>query len=246
MRAFPLASVVRTATVLPGPDRHGVQLSPLTDEQHCHPTGLECAVLNSSERDTPSPKTRHAMLIGTSSPKGDPKIAQYLPLARSYARKYAGELIGHTFDDLLSIAMEALWRATEKWVPERGANFVTFAGHVITHAFWNEAKKARRQRRIPLRAFVSTTRDEDEEMPLHLVSSEPGPDELLEARRAPVLDAALRSLKRREREVITGLYYADQTFAEVGEQLGFTRQRAQQIESKALERMRRVVGRRSR
>lgn len=197
-----------------------------------------------STRDSDRPNPR-PMLIGHPSPKGDPRIAQYLPLARSYARKYAGELIGHTFDDLLSIAMEALWRATERWVPERGANFVTFAGHVITHAFWNEAKKARRQRRIPLRAFVSTSRDEDEEMPLHLVSSEPGPDELLEARRAPVLDAALRSLKRREREVITGLYYADQTFAEVGEQLGFTRQRAQQIESKALERMRRVVGRRT-
>lgn len=242
---FASPDLVRTATVLPGPDRHTVQLSPLTDEQHCHPTGLECAVLNSSDRDTSSPKTRHAMLIGHPSPKGDPRIAQYLPLARSYARRFAGELIGHTFDDLLSIAMEALWRATERWVPERGANFVTFAGHVITHAFWNEAKKARRQRRIPLRAFVSTSRDEDEEMPLHLVSSEPGPDELLEARCAPVLDAALRSLKRREREVITGLYYADQTFAEVGEQLGFTRQRAQQIESKALERMRRVVGRRS-
>lgn len=58
MRAFPLASVVRTATVLPGPDRHGVQLSPLTDEQHCHSTGLECAVLNSSERDGASPTAR--------------------------------------------------------------------------------------------------------------------------------------------------------------------------------------------
>lgn len=243
-RSFSGSALYRTETGHAVPDRAISQMSPCSLVRLNTLAGdkrrAERKSLVSPTNQTPMP------LIGRPSPKGDPKIAQYLPLARSYARKYAGELIGHTFDDLLSIAMEALWRATERWVPERGANFVTFAGHVITHAFWNEAKKARRQRRIPLRAFVSTTRDEDEEMPIHLVSSEPGPDELLEARRRPVLEAALRSLKRREREVITGLYYADQTFSEVGEQLGFTRQRAQQIEGKALERMRRVVGRRAR
>lgn len=237
--------LVRTATVLPGPDRHGVQLSPLTDEQHCHPTGLECAVLNGSTRDTPSPKARQPMLIGRPSPKGDPRIARYMPLARSFARKYAGELPLHTFDDLLSIAMEALWRATERWVPERGATFVTFAGQCITHALWQEAKKTRTKSRIPLRAFVSTNRDEDEEAPIHLVSTDPGPEEILDSRRKPVLDAALASLKEQERVVVAGVYFADRTLAEVGAALGFSRQRAQQIESKAMAKMRRVAGRRN-
>lgn len=197
------------------------------------------AIRDTREPYRPIPRP---MLIGRPSPKGDPRIARYMPLARSFARKYAGELPLHTFDDLLSIAMEALWRATERWVPERGATFVTFAGQCITHALWLEIKRSRAQRRIPVRELLSTSPVNSDDGYFDLPSDAKTPEEILSERAVKgTVTSLMRGLDTRRKLVIRRRYQAGATLEQIGAELGVTRERARQLEVEALGKMRRVL-----
>lgn len=206
---------------------------------------LECSALNVPQQDKASssiPTSGPMPLIGPSSPKSDPRIAQYLPLASSFARRYAGALRSYTFDDLLAIAMEALWRATESWVAERGASFVTYAGHCITHAFWLEIKRVRAQRRIPVRQLQSTSPLTADDGFADLPSDAKTPEEILSERAVKgTVTSLMRGLDTRRKLVIRRRYQAGATLEQIGAELGVTRERARQLEVEALGKMRRVL-----
>ncbi|MGA2925025.1 MAG: SigB/SigF/SigG family RNA polymerase sigma factor [Solirubrobacteraceae bacterium] len=55
---------------------------------------------------------------------GDALVAQFLPLARALARRYAGR---ETLDDLVQVASVGLLKAIDRFDPDRGLAFTTFA-----------------------------------------------------------------------------------------------------------------------
>ena len=60
----------------------------------------------------------------------DQLLEQYLPLSRAVARKFAGR--GVELEDLEQVAAMALFKALERFEPDRGYRFVTYAVPTIT------------------------------------------------------------------------------------------------------------------
>lgn len=169
----------------------------------------------------------------------DTEIDRYRPLIRSRARRYhRGWVAVHcTLEDLEAAACVAVWQAVENHDDERGASFGTYVTRLIEnelnklYQYWNRSRRA-----APV---VSLSDGPDGEVGVTLISDSPSAYDGLDAAafRSQVR-AAVDRLRPRQREVITLRYWHDQLQIEVAEQLGVTRQRVQQIEAEALDRLR--------
>jgi RNA polymerase sigma factor (sigma-70 family) len=157
-------------------------------------------------------------------------MRQHDGLVDAVARQQAlGEL---TYDEALQAGRTGLWRAILGYDPERGTAFSTYAWTVIMRSMWAAVKKAGERKgetavRLPLllpdeeqepaqrwerQALVAATRQAVAQLP---------------ARLQLVLDA---------RYGWTGEEPA--TFGQIGQRLGVSRQRAQQLHQEALLRLR--------
>src|SRR5262249_60081481 len=74
-----------------------------------------------------------------------PLIAQYLPLVRGLARRYAGR--GEQFDDLVQVGAIGLMNAIERFDPDRGVDLPAFAVPTIS----GEIQRHLRDRVAPIR-----------------------------------------------------------------------------------------------
>jgi RNA polymerase sigma-B factor len=63
------------------------------------------------------------------APRREELIESHLPLVRAIAGRYAGR--GETFDDLVQVGAVALVRASDRFDPDRGVAFATFAAPAI-------------------------------------------------------------------------------------------------------------------
>ena len=65
-----------------------------------------------------------------------------------------------------------------------------------------------------------------------------------EGNRKVAIDRALQELTPREREVISGRFFAgvSKTLQDVGDELGITRERVRQLESNALKKLHKILG----
>ena len=158
------------------------------------------------------------------------------------ARQYKSDIL--TTDDLTSEGAIGLMKAAQRFDPERGKPFVTFAAPYIRHAI-EEAIS-----RLTGEAPVLST---DESLPvgsnnnftlLNVLEDKDAPRADLVVERDMLSDEfveAIDRLNEREQAVIRRYYGIDHehmTMAEIGLELGLKRERVRQIRDKAVRKLR--------
>ncbi len=138
-------------------------------------------------------------------------------------------LRGLSFEDAVQAGRIGLWRAIQGYDPQRGTRFSTYAVVAIRRAIW----RAVAQHQCP-------SGDPDQRLPLASWAVDlPDPIERLhQAEVRAELSHLVGTLPRRLRQVVVAHYGLDgspsQTFTVIGQALGVTRQRVQQLHVEAL------------
>ena len=119
------------------------------------------------------------------------------------------------------------WQAVKWYDPQRGARFSTFAWLVIRHRIWKAVRRA-----------SSIERWQESDGPYSDVTGAQLNTDWQGAQIREALEEGMVELSKRERLVLSLHYGWDgrppQTFAEISETLGLTRQRMHQIHNEAL------------
>jgi len=160
------------------------------------------------------------------------------------ARQYKSELL--TTDDLISEGSIGLMKAADKYDPNRGKPFVTFAAPYIRRSIeeaisrvTGEAPVMSTDESLPVGSnnnftLLNILEDKDAPKADHDLEQNALTDEMAEA---------INTLNEREQAVIRRLYGIDSqrmTMAEIGEELELKRERVRQIRDKALRKMRKL------
>ena len=178
----------------------------------------------------------------------DAMITGNIGLVVYIARKFHGS--GVEFDELVSVGMMGLIKAADRYNPERGAKFSTFAITVVSNEMRMALRKLnrRKSREVSLDAVISAREDG---RPLSLAdmlcdkSYSVETDIEAEADRQR-LYAAIEALNGREQTVIRMRYGigldGPRTQAEVAERIGrLSQSYVSRVEKKALKRMRAMM-----
>jgi RNA polymerase primary sigma factor len=164
-------------------------------------------------------------------------IRANLRLVVSIAKRHIGP--SNNFFELVSDGNMSLIRAVERFDASRGFRFSTYASWAIMKNFarWLRAEKHRRDRLITgyeeMFENAPDTRSEGSEQESdHRHSQE-------------IVKGMLGSRDDRERRVLIGRYgiggTAEQTLEQLGRELGITKERVRQIESRAREKLRTIA-----
>lgn len=157
----------------------------------------------------------------------DPRIAQHQRLARGMAKKYVNRVRGaYELDDLINYANEAIWQATLDFDQRRGLTFGQWARFKIRGALRQLQEKSWRGMRVAVIFPISDA----EGVPIDLTCPWPGPERLVWIAEVRKLIARLESPHR---EVLQRRIFDEDTLAEVGIDMGLTRERVRQLESDA-------------
>lgn len=161
------------------------------------------------------------------------ELAEHEGLVRWVVRRQ--RLEGLPFEDAVQAGRVGLWHALEGYDPRRGTRFSTYAVVAISRAVWRAVAEHQPLPTLPLPTFQDRL--------LVLAVDPPDVAEGLHRREVHVeLHRLLGTLPPRLRLVILAHYglgdglgdAAPQTFAEIGETLGVTRQRVQHLHVEAL------------
>jgi len=160
-------------------------------------------------------------------------MGQHEGLVRYAAKRQ--QLVDLPFDEAYQAGRYGLWRAIIGYDPEKGTQFSTYAYPAIVRHIWRTVKDEYKRERQE-----HATR----ELKLFFQTMEQGMEDIqqaLEVRQS--LQELTQELDERLRFVIISYYGLDGSrpplvFREIGEQLGLTRQRIQQMHVEALVRMR--------
>jgi RNA polymerase sigma factor (sigma-70 family) len=145
-------------------------------------------------------------------------------------------LSGMPFEDAVHEGRIGLWRALRGYDPARGTALSTYAVPAIRHAVWDAVARHR--------AESAASPSPETAVPTHHVRLA-SPDQslaVLEAVHAGLVQAELRrllgQLPPRQQQIVVAHYglagQAPQTFAAIGQLLGVSRQRVQQLHLAAL------------
>jgi RNA polymerase sigma factor (sigma-70 family) len=188
-------------------------------------------------------------------------------IARRHARRL-GDRCAITVDDLIAAGYEGALRASHKFDPSRGFKFITYAAFWINQSIDREVKNGARTIRVPVQVIARAARGQvdgndalrtsrnggvvslDEtlrssRLTLHdLLSGQsigvPAPDTVISDRQSYALMLKLiDSLDDPERRVFCRRYFDGATLAQVGQEMGFSAARAQQLALRAADRLRR-------
>lgn len=183
-------------------------------------------------------------------------LAAYKSFVWHQARRYVRRCRRITLDDLVSIGLLVMFeKAVPKFDLARGYRFTTFLGKILAQRFSEERNlqdwivyypKGRENPDpwlldpVSLDIEMEATDGGGTLLGESIPDSAPGPrDEALANEAKRLLDSLMAELKPRERLVIELRYGpSDLTLREAGSRLGVTLQRAQQIEAKALRKLR--------
>lgn len=132
-------------------------------------------------------------------------------------------------EDLTQVTFERALRAWRRFDPER-ASARTWLLVIARNAYIDYRRRDRSARSVSLESEQITEAD---------LPQNPGPDEQLGL--SPELESAVRRLGSREREVLALRFGADLRGPEIAEVLGISLANAQQILSRALRKMRRIL-----
>lgn len=136
-------------------------------------------------------------------------IARFMPMIRSLARSAAGP--GLDFEDAVQEGLIGLFSAVQRYRPEGGASFSTYASVCIRNAIWAAQRAASRKKHAPL----------NQSIPIPDEQSTPGPEELAQERerRAATLYRANSALSPFEKAVLRG-YLAGLSYGQIAATLG--------------------------
>jgi RNA polymerase primary sigma factor len=162
-------------------------------------------------------------------------VEQNLGLVYSMIKRFHSRKIDE--DDLLSDAMLGLTRAVDRFNPWKGYRFSTYACNVIARALMRRGRRERRYRQLfPVNFEVSF--EQPDEMP-DLQT------DLYVERLHRVLDHNLGELTRLESSILARRFPSGrnerQTFQEIGETVGLSKERVRQIQNIALRKLRTVL-----
>ena len=157
------------------------------------------------------------------------------------ARQYKSDIL--STDDLISEGTIGMMKAAQKYDPERGKPFVTFAAPYIRQAIEQAIKKLDTE---------TDVRSTDESLPrgsrnnytlLNVLEDKDSPraDAALEQSLSDDMLASMDKLDERQQAVIKRYYGVDcerQTMAEIGVAMGLKRERVRQIRNQALRKLR--------
>ncbi len=177
---------------------------------------------------------------------GDPRdaaIRQWLPLIHRHAVAFSRLLAGYVdYDDLVSLGMSAVWRATESFDAALGANFST---HVYNHIKWTllaEYKRARLPKRGLRAVRISIHPQDDDDLGIEITEPRPSPEHaVIAAELAQATSQAIGGLTPRQGSILRAHFYQGLTFQEIADDLGCSRQAVQQLEAAALRKLRATV-----
>ena len=162
------------------------------------------------------------------------------------ARQYKSELL--TTDDLVSEGAIGLMKAAERYDPQRGKPFVTFAAPYIRRCIEDAISRVTGE--VPIRST-------DESLPvgsnnnytlLNVLEDKDAPQADVIVERDSLSDEfinAVDQLDARQQAVITRYYGIGRehlTMAEIAEELGLKRERVRQIRDQALRKIRKCEG----
>jgi RNA polymerase sigma-B factor len=88
------------------------------DDEYAHLVPLQCRYVELASDDPERPRLRAALIRG------------YLPVAEHLARRFAGR--GEPLDDLIQVATVGLIHALDRFEPDHGSHFLSFAVPTIT------------------------------------------------------------------------------------------------------------------
>ncbi len=148
-------------------------------------------------------------------------------------------------DELAQIGRLTALRAGRLWDPEKGSNFLSYTARSVRGCMCIAAKRlvtpvsGAGSRTISSVSLNYQPEDGGEELGAWLISEDQSTTDAADATdRAEILRQALACLNPQQREVLR-LYYTNQlTFEETGARMGYTRQRAEQVHSAAIQRLR--------
>ncbi len=178
-------------------------------------------------------------------------VESHLPLVRHLASRMSVRARPYLeLDDLVAVGVEALLRAAQRFDPERGVPFGTFAYLRVRGAMCESIGAVapltrgvvrRRQGRPERRPLPSVFRFDDErpaQCPNGRELGEQLTGAIDAARLTPRLMRALDTLGPRDRQLILRHYFGGDTLNEIGRELNRSRSWASRVHSRALARLR--------
>ncbi len=139
-------------------------------------------------------------------------------------------LYGLPYEEALQAGRSALWRAIMGYEPERGTTFSTYAWVIIMRGVWLEVKRVQKDKAW----VVLEERWVDE-------GQEPGREVEMEVLSKLLMDMVAQLPERLQRVVYERYGWGGEepnTFREIGEGLGMSKQRAHQLHQEAILRLR--------
>lgn len=169
----------------------------------------------------------------------DEIVRANLRLVVSIAKRYVGP--SRDLWELVSEGNISLLRAVEKFDFARGFRFSTYASWAIMRNFSRSIVSEQRQRD----RFLTSQEDSLGNSENH--RSDQYEQEMLERQRQAYLRKILRQLNERERQVLIcrfGLFTRNepQSFKSIGAEMGISKERVRQIQTRALDKLRTNVG----
>jgi len=160
------------------------------------------------------------------------------------------------WEDLFQAGWLGIHHAAQRFEPERGLKFSTYANWWVRAFIQRAVMNERRTVRVPVHAQTDAYKrgerlhldalsldaplnpDEPGDTWLDLLRSESDQDAHAEQSDLEVLvDSAVESLGEKERCIIRNRFWRDRTLGEIGDDMGVSRERIRQREANALERL---------
>lgn len=185
-------------------------------------------------------------------------VASHMPFVVHVAKEFRGR--GVAMEDLVSEGSIGLLKAVRRFDPGAGTRFMTYASFWIRKGILQALHDQTRNVRVPRYAREQGFEPQRE---IHLDATVPGAgrltvaDRLADRRRKPACDvmihhqeslrlrALIEELSPREKRVLSARFGLEgdtvRTLGEIGASMGLSRERVRQIESGALQRLRKQM-----
>lgn len=161
---------------------------------------------------------------------------QYQPLIKQLANKYAKGTKLFDFEDLVQVGNIGLIKALEGYDPAK-SRFMTYAWYGVSNHLKEYVRKDTKVRAKSLEKDEDDNPLEVEDQQVESPSSRSEKGEQLAG-----LKKAIESLSDREKEVIQRHVMGGETLSSLGDEWGVSKVRVQQIGTKALEKLRGLLG----